>query len=99
MSEEATKTYNPTARRAGYLRWKSRQDGKTLTDEERQELADYEASVKGADAEAIAQLRGMSKTDVKNTTKDELLALAQRAKLDVSEESSKKDIEAAIAAM
>lgn len=54
MDEQTTeqkKAYNKQARRAGYLRWKDRQEGKSLSDDERAELTAYEASVAGGDEE------------------------------------------------
>ena len=87
--EKEKAAYNQRARRMTYLRWRLK-EGKPLTEEQLNELDAYTAEKHGADADALAQIRAMTATEVKGTKADDLRALLQKAGLLPEEDSSTK---------
>jgi len=108
MSEEKgpkkkAAAYNQGTRKLSYIRWKKAK-GKKLSDAEQALLAEHEAKPKkaakpkGKRAEALAQLKAMSKTQVKNTKLEELTELAVASGIvDKGDTPTKKILEEAIA--
>jgi hypothetical protein len=103
--EKGTKSakYNQETRKLSYIRWKKGK-GKKLSDAEQAALDAHEskpkraAKPKGKKAEAVAKLKAMSKTQVKNTKLEELTALAVAAGIvDKGDTPTKKVLEEAIA--